>query len=312
MEGIPRPGYIELYEKGELQKRRDAARALLSPCTLCPRTCKVDRLRGERGFCRTGALPVVSSYGPHFGEESPLVGEHGSGTIFITHCNLGCIFCQNYEISHLGEGQEISPEDLSRIMLDLQRRGCHNINFVSPTHVVPFILDALPFAIDRGLTLPLVYNTGGYDSLASIRLLEGVFDIYMPDFKFAGAEEGKQYAHAPDYFQVACAALAEMHRQVGDLQLDSRGIAWRGLLIRHLVMPEGVAGTDKVMAYISQRLSKDTYINIMDQYRPCGEARLHPEIDRAITGEEFAGAIRIAHSYGLHRLDDRRRFPLPR
>ena len=303
--------YSGLYRSGELGERVERARLILKDCQLCPHRCRVDRTSEKRGKCRTGDVALVSSYGPHFGEESPLVGEHGSGTIFITHCNLGCIFCQNYEISHLGEGQEISPEDLSRIMLDFQRRGCHNINFVSPTHVVPFILDALPFAIDRGLTLPLVYNTGGYDSLASIRLLEGVFDIYMPDFKFAGKEEGERYAHAPDYFQVACTALSEMHRQVGDLQLDSRGIARRGLLIRHLVMPEGVAGTDKVMAYISERLSKDTYINIMDQYRPCGEARLHPEINRAITGDEFAGAIRIAHSYGLHRLDDRRRFPLP-
>jgi putative pyruvate formate lyase activating enzyme len=278
---------------------------------LCPRTCRVDRLRGERGFCKTGDLPVVSSYGPHFGEESPLVGKQGSGTIFFTHCNLGCIFCQNYEISHLGEGQEIAADDLARIMLDLQRRGCHNINFVSPTHVVPFILEALPFAIDRGLTVPLVYNTGGYDSVDVIRLLEDVFDIYMPDFKFAGAREGKEYARAPDYFEVASAAILEMHRQVGDLQIDSRGIAFRGLLIRHLVMPENAAGTERVMEFISGRLSKETYINIMDQYRPCGEAPSHPRIDRCITGEEFIGAIRIAHRHGLHRLGDRKRFPLP-
>jgi len=310
MEGIYQPGYLKLHEKGEIEKRRDAARALLSPCTLCPRTCRVDRLRRERGFCKTGALPVVSSYGPHFGEESPLVGKHGSGTIFFTHCNLGCIFCQNYEISHLSEGQEIAAEDLARIMLDLQRRGCHNINVVSPTHVVPFILEALPYAIDRGLTLPLVYNTGGYDSVAAIWLLEDVFDIYMPDFKFAGAEEGKRYARAPDYFEAASAAILEMHRQVGDLMLDSRGIAFRGLLIRHLVMPENAAGTEKVMEFISERLSKDTYINIMDQYRPCGEAHRHPRINRCITGEEFAGAIRIAQRYGLLRMDDRRRFSI--
>ncbi|MGA1790042.1 MAG: radical SAM protein [bacterium] len=299
------PGYISLYQNGELQKRRDSAYRILKSCSLCPRRCKVNRLKGEKGFCRSGSEPVISSFGPHFGEESPLVGSHGSGTIFITHCNLGCVFCQNYDISHMGEGREISCKDLAKIMLFLQKQGCHNINFVSPTHVVPQILNTLILTVKEGLSIPLVYNTGGYDCTGTIELLEGVFDIYMPDFKFSGNVQGKSYAQAPDYFESASAAILEMHRQVGDLKINSQGIAYKGILIRHLVMPDHIAGTDRIMKFISSKLSKDTYINIMDQYRPCGEADRYSELNRRITAQEYQEAIEIAHSYGLYRLDER-------
>jgi putative pyruvate formate lyase activating enzyme len=304
------PGYLKLYKNGELEKRRSLAYKILESCNLCPRNCKINRMKEEIGFCKTGSKPVISSYGAHFGEESPLVGELGSGTIFITNCNLGCIFCQNYDISHLGQGHDISLEDLAVIMLSLQHRGCHNINFVSPTHVIPQILAAIILAIEKGLTIPLVYNTGAYDSIHSIRLLDGVFDIYMPDFKFADIEASKSYAQATDYFEAASTAILEMYRQVGDLKLDSKNIAYRGLLIRHLVMPNNLAGTEKVMDFISSKISKNTYINIMDQYRPCGEAHRYPELNRGITDQEYKDAIDIAYKYSLTRLDDRRRFPI--
>ena len=248
---------------------------------------------------------MISSFGPHFGEESPLVGSHGSGTIFITNCNLGCVFCQNYDISHLGHGQEITYENLARLMLHLQQNGCHNINFVSPTHVVPQLLDALILAVQDGLSIPLVYNTGGYDLLKTIELLEGIIDIYMPDLKFFGEREAQTYAQAPDYFETASKAIIEMHRQVGDLKLDSNGIAYQGILIRHLVMPNDIALTEKIMQFISSKLSKNTYINIMNQYRPCGDAHKYPEISRRITIQEYEEAIGIAYRYGLYRLDNR-------
>lgn len=305
MNQIFQPGYISLYKNGELQKRKDSAYRILESCSLCPRRCKVNRLKGEKGCCSTGSGPMISSFGPHFGEEPPLVGLHGSGTIFITHCNLGCVFCQNYDISHRGEGREISCNELARIMLYLQKQGCHNINIVSPTHVVPQILDALILAVKEGLFIPLVYNTGGYDCSETIELLEGVFDIYMPDFKFSGNAQGKMYAQAPDYFESASAAIQEMHRQVGDLKIDSQGIAYQGILIRHLVMPNHIAGADRIMKFISSKLSKNTYINIMDQYRPCGEADRYPGIDRRITPQEYKEAVGIAQHYGLYRLDER-------
>jgi len=305
-----KPGYIPLFQNGELPKRRDIGYQILESCTLCPRHCQVNRLKGEKGFCKSGSLAMISSYGPHFGEEQPLVGSHGSGTIFMTHCNLGCVFCQNYDISHLGEGQEVSAKDLARMMLALQKGGCHNINFVSPSHVVPQILDALIIAVENGLNIPLVYNTGGYDQVKTIQLLDGVFDIFMPDFKFSDPEKGRTYAQAPDYFEAASAAIMEMHRQVGDLKLDENQIAFQGLLVRHLVMPNRMAGTMKIMEWISQRISQNTYINIMDQYRPCGEAYQYPDINRRITHQEYQEAIEIAYKYGLTRLDNRRRLPL--
>jgi putative pyruvate formate lyase activating enzyme len=297
------PAYIKLHETGELQKRIDKAYQILEDCVICPRRCHVNRIKGERGVCRVGSLPMVSSYNPHFGEERPLVGRYGSGTIFLTSCNLRCLFCQNWEISHLMYGSEVSKEELGEMMVALQGLGCHNINFVTSTHQVPQILAALPHAIERGLKVPLVYNTGGYDSLDTIRLLDGVFDIYMPDFKYGDNVAAMRLSKAPDYVEVAKACIKEMHRQVGDLVMDDRGIAQRGLLLRHLVLPEGLAGTREVMHFIATELSKNTYVNVMDQYRPCYKAFENPPMDRRITAEEFEEAVRIILEEGLTRLD---------
>ncbi len=300
-----RPSYVELYEKGELEKRVKKALKLLESCKICPRECGVNRLKGEKGFCRTGRLAIVSSYNPHFGEEAPLVGKNGSGTIFISSCNLLCSFCQNYEISHLMEGTEVTADQLAYMMLELQRIGCHNINFVTPTHVVPQILEALLIAVKEGLSVPLVYNTGGYDKVETLRLLEGVFDIYMPDFKFWDSKWSKKYMNAPDYRERAIAAIKEMHRQVGDLIINEEGIAERGLIIRHLVMPNGIAGTEKIMEFIAKEISPNTYVNVMDQYRPCGRAPEDPVINRMITAYEYRKAIEAAKKAGLKRLDSR-------
>jgi len=299
-----RPAYLRTCEEGLFSAKLRGTLQLLEKCTVCPRKCGVDRIRGEKGFCRAGGLPEISSYGPHFGEERPLVGRGGSGTIFMTYCNLGCIFCQNYPISRLGDGYAVSYEELSRIMVGLQRKGCHNINFVSPSHFVPEILHALPRAIELGLTVPLVYNTGGYDSVAALKLLEGIFDIYMPDFKYAQGDVAAQLSQAPDYPQVAREGLKEMHRQVGDLVMDEEGIALRGLLVRHLVLPEGLVGTREAMHFLSTEISKDTYVNIMDQYYPCGDL-IPPDssLRRRITREEFREAVRIAHEEGFTRID---------
>jgi putative pyruvate formate lyase activating enzyme len=301
-----RAAYLATYARGAFPERIAKAFALLKPCTLCPRKCSLDRTAGGKGFCRAGALPEISSYGPHFGEERPLVGRHGSGTIFLTYCNLGCIFCQNYPLSRLGEGEEISCERFSAIMVELQRRGCHNINFVSPSHFVPQILKALPGAIEMGLSVPLVYNTGGYDSVETLRLLDGVFDIYMPDFKFTRGDIAAACAEAPDYPEVVRAALKEMHRQTGDLILDEEGIALRGLLVRHLVLPEGLAGTREAMRFLAGSISPRTYVNIMDQYRPCGDI-IPPgsPLSRRITPQEFREAIAIAGEEGVTRIDVR-------
>jgi putative pyruvate formate lyase activating enzyme len=298
-------GYIALHEQGKLAERIAAARQMLSPCRVCPRQCKIDRLADEKGICRTGVRPVVSSYAPHFGEESPLVGTGGSGTIFLTHCNLLCVFCQNYEISHLGQGVETDAGQLSSMMVSLQRQGCHNINFVTPSHVVPQILAALPKAIEKGLTLPLVYNSSGYDALETLKLLEGVVDIYMPDFKFWTRESGKLYAKAPDYAEVARRAIVEMHRQVGDLVMDGVGVAYKGLLVRHLVMPGGLEETREILCFLANEVSADTYVNVMDQYRPCGKANQYPLIDRRLTHAEYQEALGMARDAGLQRLDEK-------
>ena len=300
------PSYLETYKDSILQDRIERALSILGNCRLCPRQCEVNRLEGELGFCKTGRKAVVSSYSPHFGEEDPLVGRGGSGTIFMTHCNLGCVFCQNYEISHLSQGIEVSATDLAQIMLTLQRRGCHNINFVTPTHMVPQILEALPEAIEGGLKVPLVYNCGGYEEVDTLKLLDGIFDIYMPDFKFWDSEVADRFCSAPDYFGKACAAIKEMHQQVGDLTLDQEGIAQRGLLVRHLVMPEGLAGTRELMRFLANEISKDTYVNVMSQYRPCGEAHNFPELRRSITAGEFRDAVSMAQEEGIHRLDERK------
>ena len=300
-----KPGYLKLHVEDKLAGRIAEALQLLTPCRVCPRRCKVDRLADEKGICRTGARAVVSSYAPHFGEENPLVGTGGSGTIFLTHCNLLCIFCQNYEISHLGQGVEADAGQLAAMMVSLQRQGCHNINFVTPSHVVPQIIAALPQAVAKGLNVPLVYNSSGYDSVATLKILEGIFDIYMPDFKFWSEESGKRYAKASDYPEVARRALREMHRQVGDLVLDDAGVAVRGLLVRHLVMPGGLDETRAIMQFLAQELSVDTYVNVMDQYRPCGLARQYPPIDRGVNGAEYREALDAAREAGLHRLDER-------
>ena len=301
------PSYIEAHRTGKLADSIGKAYKILENCRLCPRECEVNRLKDERGICRTGRLAMVSSYNPHFGEEDPLVGTGGSGTIFVTNCNLLCVFCQNWETSHLGIGREVDSKALANMMLDLQVQGCHNINFVTPTHVAAQILDALPYAIEGGLNVPLVYNTGGYDSVEPLKLLEGIFDIYMPDFKFWDPEPARQYLKAPDYPERAREAIREMHRQVGDLTMDENGIAFKGMLLRHLVMPGGAAGTRDIMRFIAKEISPNTYVNIMDQYHPCGNACKYPPLDRCITSDEYEEALRAAREEGIKRFDKRER-----
>jgi putative pyruvate formate lyase activating enzyme len=303
------PAYIETFKKGLLAEKIEAAREILKSCTLCPRQCKVDRTDGETGVCKTGEKAYVSSFNAHFGEEDPLVGTHGSGTIFFTHCNLLCIFCQNYDISHMGQGEEISDEQLAGIMLVLQNKGCHNINFVTPSHVVPQILSALAIAVPKGLSLPLVYNTGGYDSVETLKLLDGVFDIYMPDFKFWDPVVAKETCNAEDYPEMAKKALLEMHRQAGDLIIDDTGIAKRGILLRHLVLPHGLSGTRGIMRFIARKVSKNTYVNIMPQYRPCGRAGDVKELSVHLSEKDYEAALQAAKEEGIKRLDTpRRRF----
>jgi putative pyruvate formate lyase activating enzyme len=301
------PSYIKAHRSGKLADSVDKASSILENCRLCPRECEVNRMEDKKGICRTGKSAMVSSYSPHFGEELPLVGTNGSGTIFITNCNLLCVFCQNWDISHLGEGSAVTSKNLAGMMLSLQRQGCHNINFVTPTHVVSQILDALPYAIDGGLNVPLVYNTSGYDAVESIKLLDGIFDIYMPDFKFWDPEMALKYLKASDYPEKARDAIKEMHRQVGDLTLDQNGIASRGILLRHLVMPAGVAGTREIMRFIAREISSNTYVNIMDQYHPCGSANKHPPLNRRITRAEYEEALSAAREEGITRLDSRQR-----
>jgi putative pyruvate formate lyase activating enzyme len=298
---------METLQNGLLKKKIQKAHKMLGACVLCPRRCKVDRLSGETGVCKTGLQAYVSSYNPHFGEEAPLVGRHGSGTIFFTHCNLLCIFCQNYDISHLGHGEEVSDEQLASLMLYLQNLGCHNINFVTPSHVVPQILAAVGIAAAAGLSVPLVYNSGGYDSIHTLELLEGVVDIYMPDFKFWDPEVAQNACDAQDYPEIARQAVKEMHRQVGDLVTDESGVAQKGLLIRHLVLPQDMAGTRPTMKFIAQEISTNTYVNIMPQYRPCGRADEIKELSRHLSHTDFNAALEAAVEEGIERLDSRRR-----
>jgi len=297
------PSYLRLYREGKLKDRIDRVVELMRDCSLCPRECHIDRPSGEYGFCRTGKKARVASLHAHFGEESPLVGRGGSGTIFFMSCNLLCYFCQNYDISHDAGGGEVEPKGLADMMLSLQKRGCHNINFVTPSHVVPQILQGLLSAVERGLNVPLVYNTGGYDKVETLKILEGVFDIYMPDFKFWEARWSEKFCRAPDYRKVATAAIKEMHRQVGDLAIDESGIAEKGLLVRHLVMPNDVASTKEVMTFLADKISEDTYVNVMDQYHPCGKAASDPAINRRLTRKEYVEAVRLTREAGLHRLD---------
>jgi len=295
--------YLELYRSGKLGERIDAAVSLLESCSVCPRSCGVNRLAGHVGKCRTPREAIVSSYGPHFGEEAPLVGKHGSGTIFFTNCNLRCLFCQNYSISQLGEGQRVSKKELARIMLSLQAKGCHNINLVSPTHVVPQILEALELAVESGLHLPLVYNSGGYDSVETLGILDGIVDIYMPDMKYDDEENAKELSGIENYPEINKAAIKEMHRQTGDLEINEEGVAQRGLLVRHLVLPHRLAGTKGIVNFLSKEISRSTYVNIMAQYHPCHEAFQIPSLGRRISSVEFHEAVSLAQEAGLRRLD---------
>ncbi len=295
------PSYIGLYERGEIQKRIDLLMEILKQCRLCPRKCMVNRLHGEIGYCKAPSHLMVSSAFPHFGEEPPLVGFHGSGTIFLTHCSLRCVFCQNYDISHEGRGEPITPSDLARVMKRLQEIGCHNINFVTPTHYVPQIIASLPEAIEMGLRLPIVYNCSGYESLEVIQLLDGIVDIYMPDAKYMDEKQSQRYSNAPDYPEVLKKILKEMHRQVGDLKMNTSGIAERGLLIRHLVMPNGVGSSEEILKFIAEEISTHTYVNIMAQYRPEYKALDYPEISRRITQKEYMEVIQIAKRFNLYR-----------
>jgi putative pyruvate formate lyase activating enzyme len=296
------PSYLKLSNK-ELLKRIKLAYQCLNPCQICPRNCGNNRLADEPGVCRVGRLPIVSSYGPHFGEEKPLVGYYGSGTIFFTYCNLKCLFCQNYEISHLGFGNKTSLNSLAQMMIELQKRGCHNINLVTPTHVVPQILAALFIAIRKGLKIPLVYNCGGYESINTLQLLNDIIDIYMPDIKYADSRIASHFSKAKDYPEIAKAAIKEMHRQVGDLVINKEGIAKSGLLVRHLVLPENLSGTKEAVSFLATKISPNTYTNVMDQYRPCFKAFSNPPLNRQITASEFKEAIKAAREAGLNRLD---------
>lgn len=302
--------YLSLHRSGELRERMERAYERLQSCDFCGRACGVDRREGseqELGACNLGSGVKVASHGPHYGEEDPLRGTRGSGTIFFSWCNLSCQYCQNYDISQYGHGREAEPRDVARMMGSLQERGCHNINLVSPTHVVAPILEALLIAADEGLHLPKVWNTGGYDSLETLELLDGVVDIYMPDMKYADAEVGLRFSRVRNYPEVNQAAVKEMHRQVGDLVMDEQGIAQRGLLVRHLVLPEGLAGTADVAEFLVEEVSPHTYVNLMDQYRPCYKAAEMPPLDRPVTREELDRARREAEEAGLYRFDRRER-----
>ena len=284
-----------------------SARRHLQSCDLCARYCRVDRLRTTQGaVCRTGERAVVYSYGPHHGEEDVLRGGRGSGTIFFSGCNLRCVFCQNWDISQKGEGRAVEPAELAAMMLDLQAQGCHNLNLVTPSHVVAQILEATLIAARQGLKLPLVYNTGGYDSPEALALLDGVVDIYMPDMKYGDSATAHRYSHVRDYWDINRAAVKEMHRQVGILRLDGNGLACRGLLVRHLVLPSGLAGTEQVLEFIAREISRQTYINLMDQYHPCYRAAEYAELSRPLTADEYREALDIAQRLGLTRLDQRR------
>jgi putative pyruvate formate lyase activating enzyme len=305
--------YLQLLESGELARRAEEAYRRLENCDLCARYCHVNRRQTIEGaVCRTGERAVVASYGAHHGEEDPLRGWAGSGTIFFSWCSLRCVFCQNWDISQKGIGREVEPAEVADMMLDLQRQGCHNINLVTPSHVVAQIIAAVRIAAERGLRLPLVYNTGGYDSPEALALLDGIIDIYMPDMKYGDSTLARKYSKVRNYVEVNQAAVKEMHRQVGDLVLDEYGIAVRGLLVRHLVLPQGIAGTQQVLEFLANEISRETYLNLMDQYRPCYRANQYPEIDRPITSDEYRDALETAARLGLTRLDRRRtRVPAP-
>ncbi len=296
--------YLNLLTKGELEDRVEVARQHLQNCDVCPWKCGVNRLAGELGVCQTGEFAQVCSFGPHHGEERPLSGRRGSGTIFFARCNLRCVYCQNADISQVSAGQAVNARQLGEIMLDLQRRGCHNINFVSPSHILPQILAGVLFAARQGLRIPLVYNTGGYDSIEMLALLEGVVNIYMPDMKYGDEAAGRKYSLVQDYPQVNQQAVLAMQRQVGDLQINEAGIATRGLLVRHLVLPDEIANSEAVLMFLAQKVSKKVYLNIMAQYHPAYQAGRYPELDRTLRPEEYQRVVKMARNLGLTRLDE--------
>lgn len=295
------PLYLKAVTSGTLEAMIAALKARLSSCTLCPRACRVNRLEGQKGYCGAPEGLVISSVFPHFGEGAPLVGTGGSGTVFLAGCSLKCVFCQNYEISMFMDGAVYSPAQAAAGMVGLQERGCHNINFVTPTHYLPQILEAVLIAAKMGLNVPLVYNCGGYESLDVIKALDGIVDIYMPDFKFMDEELAQKYCNAPDYPEVACVAIREMRRQVGDLVINDAGIAERGLLIRHLVMPDMVDNTKRVLDFIRKEISEDAFVNVMAQYHPCHRASEYKELGRRVSGVEYAEAVSYARTIGLRR-----------
>ncbi len=294
------PAYLKSYQNGNLDNIINQSYELLNPCSLCPRNCGVNRLNNEKGFCKTGLDPVVYSFMNHQGEEPPISGTLGSGTIFFSNCNMACVYCQNYEFSQLGQGREVSCEALAGYMLDLQKMNCHNINLVTPTHILPQILKALKTAIMGGLEIPLVYNTGGYESVETIKLLDGIVDIYLADMRYADNEASLKYSSVPDYPKYNQEALKEMRSQIGRDEIDQEGIIKRGLIIRHLVLPNNISGTDKVMRFISEELSKDSLISLMSQYLPYHKASEFKDIGRRLTYKEYEDAKEIMEKYGLH------------
>lgn len=301
------PFYINSYKEGKFKEKITTLYGILENCEICPRNCRVNRLKDEKGYCRSGKNLMISSFSPHFGEEEPLVGTGGSGTIFLTNCNLLCIYCQNYDISHLGYGKTVSEDEAADYMINLQEQGCHNINLVTPTHFTPQLVKAIGLAINKGLSLPIVWNCGGYESVNTIKLLDGIVDIYMPDMKYGLVESAKKYSDAPDYFERCKEAVVEMHRQVGDLMIED-GIAYRGLLVRHLVLPNNVAGSNEILEFIAEKISKNTYVNIMDQYRPMYKAHEYEKLRRRPNFKEYKEVVEMAKELGLERGDFFRRF----
>lgn len=303
------PAYVDTWRSGELARRAEQAVAALSSCRVCPRDCAVDRLAGDTAVCKVGRRARVSTWFAHFGEEDCLRGWNGSGTIFFSWCNLKCVFCQNWETSNEGHGKEMDAAQLAALMLDLARQGCHNINLVTPEHVVPQILEALPIAIEGGLRLPIVYNTSAYDSIDSLRLMDGVVDVYLPDFKYWSEAASLRYLRARDYGARARAAIEEMHRQVGDLDIGDDRLARRGVLVRHLVMPGAADETAAILDWLARTLGPRTYVNVMDQYHVDGLAARrpdrYPELQRPITTAEYHAAWELARAAGLDRLDVR-------
>ncbi len=297
---LNKPKYLDLYHNGKFQETCEAVFKLLECCQICPRICKVNRLKDQKGFCHTGLKPKVYSFMAHHGEEPPISGKNGSGTIFFTNCNMGCIYCQNYEFSQLGQGREVDFNELADIMLKLQGMGCHNINFVTPTHVMPQILKALLIAIPKGLKIPLVYNTSGYELASIIRLLDGIIDVYLPDMRYADPQKSLKYSVAPDYPKYNQEAIKEMHRQVGIAMIDKNGIINKGLIIRHLVLPNNVSGTRKIMSFIATEISEETYISLMSQYLPYYKAKEEKEITRRLKDEEYEEAKKAMEESGLY------------